>query len=96
LEQTRILLQDTDQMPKTVFVDLGFRGADNPEVEIIHRCKLRTLTKSQKQQLRRIQAVAPAIGHLKHDHRRTGADSRGPRAMPSTRCYVQPATTCAD
>ncbi len=58
-------------MPQTVFVDLGFRGvdADNPDIQIIHRGKLKTLTTSQRRQLRRRQAVEPAIGHLKHDHR---------------------------
>lgn len=71
LEQTRILLQDTGRQPQQVFVDLGFRGvdADNPDIEIIHRGKLRALTKQQRHQLRRRQAVEPAIGHLKHDHR---------------------------
>lgn len=52
-------------------VDLGFRGVDrdNPRVEIIHRGKYKSLTKQQRRWLKRRQAVEPAIGHLKSDHR---------------------------
>ena len=71
LEQTRILLQDAGKIPKQVVVDLGFRGVDhdNPEVQIIHRGKYKSLTKQQRRWLKRRQAVEPAIGHLKLDHR---------------------------
>ncbi len=71
LEQTAILLEDTGKAPKTVVVDLGFRGVDhdNPQVEIIHRGKYKSLTRQQRRWLRRRQAVEPAIGHLKSDHR---------------------------
>ncbi len=71
LEQTTILLEDTGRAPKQVVVDLGYRGVDkdNPTVEIIHRGKYKSLTKQQRRWLRRRQAVEPAIGHLKSDHR---------------------------
>lgn len=71
LEQTTILLEDTGQSPKQVIVDLGYRGVDqdNPTVEIIHRGKYKSLTKQQRRWLKRRQAVEPAIGHLKSDHR---------------------------
>jgi transposase, IS5 family len=71
LEQTRILLEDVGKIPKQVVVDLGFRGVDhdNPEVQIIHRGKYKSLTKQQRRWLKRRQAVEPAIGHLKSDHR---------------------------
>ena len=71
LEQTRILLEDTGKMPKQVVVDLGYRGVDqdNPHVEIIHRGKYKSLTQQQRRWLKRRQAVEPAIGHLKADHR---------------------------
>ena len=71
LEQTTILLEDVGRTPKEVVVDLGFRGvdADNPNVEIIHRGKFKSLTKPQRRWLKRRQAVEPAIGHLKSDHR---------------------------
>jgi IS5 family transposase len=71
LEQTWILLEDVGKIPKQVVVDLGFRGVDhdNPEVQIIHRGKYRSLSKQQRRWLRRRQAVEPAIGHLKSDHR---------------------------
>lgn len=56
--------------PKEVYVDLGFRGADadNPEQDIVHRGKAKSLSKAQWKLLKRRQAIEPAIGHLKHDH----------------------------
>ena len=71
LEQTTILLEDTGKSPQQVIVDLGYRGVDqdNPTVEIIHRGKYKSLTKQQRRWLKRRQAVEPAIGHLKSDHR---------------------------
>jgi transposase, IS5 family len=71
LEQTRTLLEDVGRVPKQVVVDLGFRGVDheNPQVEIIHRGKYKSLTRPQRRWLKRRQAVEPTIGHLKSDHR---------------------------
>ncbi len=71
LEQTTILLEDTGKAPKEVVVDLGYRGVDddNPDVEIIHRGKYKSLTRQQRKWLKRRQAVEPAIGHLKSDNR---------------------------
>ncbi|MBS1198279.1 MAG: transposase, family [Proteobacteria bacterium] len=71
IEQTNILLEDTGRRAKQVVVDLGFRGVDhaNPDVEIIHRGKYKSLTRQQRRWLKRRQAVKPAIGHLKSDNR---------------------------
>ena len=71
LEQTTILLEHAGVAPQQVFVDLGFRGVDrdNPEVEIFHRGKYRSLSGTQRRWLKRRQAIEPAIGHLKQDHR---------------------------
>jgi len=71
LEQSTILLADTGKAPKQVIVDLGFRGVDqdNPNTQIIHRGKYRSLTNRQRRWLRWRQAVEPAIGHLKSDNR---------------------------
>ncbi|GAB1424437.1 hypothetical protein MASR2M16_16710 [Thauera terpenica] len=71
LEQTRILLEDVGREPKEVVVDLGFRGVDrdNPQVQVIHRGKYKSLTRQQRRWLKRRQAVEPAIGHLNSDHR---------------------------
>lgn len=71
LEQTTILLEDTGVKPKQAVVDLGYRGVDddNPSVEIIHRGKYRSLTKTQRKWLKRRQAIEPVIGHLKSDNR---------------------------
>jgi transposase, IS5 family len=71
LQQTTNLLQDTGRSPNQAIVDLGFRGvdADNPGVQIIHRGKYKTLTALQRRWLKRRQAIEPAIGHMKSDHR---------------------------
>jgi len=71
LEPTNILLEDTGAKPRHVFVDLGYRGVDgdNPDVQIIHRGKAKSLTPPQRRQLKRRQAIEPTIGHLKQDHR---------------------------
>jgi len=72
LEQSSILLQDLPgtPQPKTVLVDLGFRGVDSEvsPVHLIHRGKHRTLTSTQRRWLKRRQAIEPIIGHVKHDH----------------------------
>ncbi len=71
LEQASILTQDVGMKIKHIVIDLGFRGvdADNPDKEIIHRGKFKSLSKQQRGWLKRRTAVEPAIGHLKSDHR---------------------------
>jgi IS5 family transposase len=71
LEQATNLTQDVGLKIKHVMVDLGFRGVDasNPDKEIIHRGKFKSLSKQRKAWLKRRTAVEPAIGHLKSDHR---------------------------
>ncbi len=66
LEQVGIL---TETQPATVFVDLGYRAREHDGTEIIHRGKLKRLTRAQRKALKRRQAVEPVIGHLKSDHR---------------------------
>jgi len=71
IEQATNLVQDLPVKIKQIVVDLGFRGVDkdNPGMEIIHRGKIKSLSQEQRTWLRRRQAVEPAIGHLKSDHR---------------------------
>ena len=71
LEQASNLTQDLSITISQVVADLGFRGvdADNPGKHIIHRGRYKTMSPQQKAWLRRRQAVEPAIGHLKSDHR---------------------------
>jgi IS5 family transposase len=71
MEQSTILLQSLGVRPEQAVVDLGYRGVDqdNPGLEIIHRGKIKSLTRQQRLWLRRRQAVEPAIGHLKSDNR---------------------------
>ncbi len=71
LQQSAKLTQSAGIAVKQVVVDLGFRGvdADNPDKQIIHRGKIKSMTPQQKGWLRRRQAIEPAIGHLKSDNR---------------------------
>jgi len=71
LEQTHTLLQDIGVKPTTAVVDLGFRGVDEAvaPVKIIHRGKFKSLDAQQRRWLKRRQAIEPAIGHTKSDHR---------------------------
>ena len=71
LEQTTNLMQDLGRRPTQAIVDLGYRGvdADNPGVQIIPRGRYKSLTKQQRRWLKRRQAIEPAIGHAKSDHR---------------------------
>jgi IS5 family transposase len=71
LEQTGILLQDIGVKPKQVVADLGYRGvdADNPDIELLHRGKYKSMSAKERRWLKRRQAVEPIIGHLKHDCR---------------------------
>lgn len=71
LEQVGILLEDIGVKPKQAVVDLGYRGVDvdNPGVEILHRGWWKSMTQQQRRWLKRRQAVEPAIGHMKSDHR---------------------------
>ena len=81
LEQIMILTEDAGVKPKQMVVDLGFLGVDaaNPGVEIMYRCKFKSLTERQRRWLKCRQAVELAIGRLKHDN-----------AMD--RCWLQGAT----
>jgi IS5 family transposase len=91
LEQTRILLEDIGREPKEVIVDLGFRGVDqdHPQVDILHRGQSKSLTRKQRLWLKRRQAVEPAIGHLKSDHRRDRCGLQGERgARHAVLCAV--------
>jgi transposase, IS5 family len=56
--------------PKTVLVDLGFRGVDTgvSSANLINRGKHKTLTDAQRRWLKRRPAIEPIIGHVKQDH----------------------------
>ena len=71
IEQTNTLLEDIGTKPTTAVVDLGFRGVDAElkPVEVVHRGKYKSLSKQQRRWLKRRQAIEPAIGHAKQDHR---------------------------
>ena len=96
LEQATILMEDTGRKLRQVVVDLEFRGVDaaNPEVQIIHRGRFKSLTDQQRRWLKRRQAIEPAIGHTKHDNGMDRCWLRG-QTGDALRCCVQPATTSA-
>jgi IS5 family transposase len=68
--QTNIVLMDQEVMVKTVYADLGYRGVDESldSTTLIHRGRAKSLTKQQRRNLKRRQAIEPIIGHVKQDH----------------------------
>lgn len=66
VEQVEIL---TGVKPETVIVDLGYRGRDLEETEVLHRGKSKRLPRRQWQWVKRRQAIEPVIGHVKEDCR---------------------------
>jgi transposase, IS5 family len=70
LTQTNGLIAASGKLVKQAVVDLGYRGVnkDNPDVEVIHRGRIKSMSKAEKKVLKRRQAVEPAIGHTKHDN----------------------------
>jgi IS5 family transposase len=64
-------MQDSAARPATAFVDLGYRGVDaqNPDVRIVHRGKVKRISEQERELLKRRQAIEPIIGHLKSDNR---------------------------
>jgi transposase, IS5 family len=79
ISQCNDLIKGAGSEVKQAFVDLGYRGvdADNPAVEVVHRGRIKSMSTRQKQQLKRRQAIEPAIGHLKHDNRMIRCYLRG-------------------
>lgn len=71
ISQCNELIQAAGSEVKQAFVDLGYRGvdADNPGIEVVHRGRIKSMSEPQKRQLKRRQAIEPAIGHVKHDNR---------------------------
>ena len=67
LEQVAIL---TEQQPKEVFVDLGYRGAEvQASTKVYHHKLKRDITVRLRRDIRRRSAIEPAIGHMKNDGR---------------------------
>ena len=79
INQSNTLIKSTGSEVKQAFVDLGYRGvdADNPGVEVVHRGRIKSMSERQKRQLKRRQAIEPAIGHVKHDNRMIRCYLRG-------------------
>ena len=71
IEQTNALINTSGKAIKEAYVDFGYRGvdADNPGVRVMHRGRIKSMTKLERKRLKRRQAVEPVIGHVKHDHR---------------------------
>ena len=79
VEQASILMQALDTKPNKAIVDLGYRGVDkaNPDIDIKHRGKFKSLTDEDKKDLKRRQAIEPIIGHLKADHQMNRCHLKG-------------------
>lgn len=79
LAQCNTLIEGAGKPIKQAFVDLGYRGvdADNPGVQVVHRGRIKSMSKAEKKQLKRRQAIEPAIGHTKHDNRMIRCYLRG-------------------
>ena len=79
ISQCNDLIKAVGSEVKQAFVDLGYRGvdADNPGIEVVHRGRIKSMNERQKRQLKRRQAIEPAIGHLKHDNRMIRCYLRG-------------------
>ena len=71
ITQCNELAKSAGRSVRQAFVDLGYRGVDgeNPGVEVVHRGRIKSMSKAEKKQLKRRQAVEPTIGHVKHDNR---------------------------
>lgn len=71
ISQAAKLMKATQARPRSVYVDLGYRGVDkaNAGVGIWHRGKFKQMTPYEKTMLKRRQAIEPIIGHLKQDCR---------------------------
>jgi len=70
LEQTKALLSDIKNAPtpKTVLVDLGYRGVTIDGVDVQHKGHYKRLSKAQRKGLKRRSSIEPHIGHLKDDN----------------------------
>ena len=79
ISQCNELMQAAGSKVNQAFVDLGYRGVDgdNPGIEVIHRGRIRSMNERQKRQLKRRQAIEPAIGHVKYDNRMIRCYLRG-------------------
>jgi IS5 family transposase len=90
LEQTNTLLEEIGVKPAATIVDLGFRGVDHEvvPVQVIHRGKSKALTNLQRRWLKRRQAIKPANGHAKTDHRmnRCWLEGQGGDALHAVPC----------
>jgi transposase, IS5 family len=90
ISQSNELIKRTGSEVKQAFVDLGYRGVDadngprppRPGVEVIRRGRIKSMSARQQRQLKRRQAIEPAIGHVKHD------SPRLPRNR-MIRCYLK-------
>ena len=71
IKQSNELVANSGKVVHEAYVDLGYRGvdADNPGVRVMHRGRIKSMTKLERKRLKRRQAVEPVIGHVKHDHR---------------------------
>lgn len=66
IEQMSIL---ADRAPKTVIVDLGYRGVELDGIQILRSGQKRGITRTLHAMIKRRNAIEPTIGHMKTDGR---------------------------
>lgn len=92
LEQAAVL---TQQQPKEVSVDLGYRGATVPAgVKVYHRKLRRGITARLKRDIRRRSAIEPVIGHMKTTVAFAETGCKAQKAMPFMPSSAVADTTC--
>jgi IS5 family transposase len=79
LVQSNALIKTAGRLIEQAFVDLGYRGVDkdNAGVEVTHQGRIKSMSQTRKKQLKRREAIEPAIGHIKHDHRMIRCNLKG-------------------
>lgn len=58
-----------NQRPRTVMVDMGYKGAEVDAVQILRSGQRRGVTRTIKAMIKRRSAIEPSIGHLKSNGR---------------------------
>ena len=73
IAQANALITNSGRVMKQAVADLGYRGIEvalaNPSIKVIHRGRIKSMTKAERKILKRWQTIEPVIGHVKHDHR---------------------------
>ena len=90
IEQVGIL---TNQRPRMVMGDRGYRRADVDRVQILRSGQKRGMTRPMKAMIKRRTAIEPTTGHMKADGRLDRNPRKGSLGMRCMPCCVALGTT---